>query len=578
MLVALRVLRNLIWVALAPLWLLGRWLSRPRSRWVELRLSAALPEVAPSHPLWQHLLRRRRLSGLRTLAELRRVCALVAADARIEGVVVHVPHLRIGWAGCASVRDVLLSLRTHGKRVVAYLPLGAGNRELYVALAADRVLCSPQAPISLLGVASQSIYYAPLLSRIGLHAEAHARGEYKTAGEPALRDSMSEPQREQLSALMQTVQAELEASVALRPGFDLERARALFENGSWGARAAAEAGLIDGSCYEDELPRELGIAGEDKRAQPMPAARYAAWRRARLWRRVRPLPAIAVVSVHGAIAAETPSVPIPGSRIAALDAVVGALRQVRRDERVRAVLLYVDSPGGSALASDLIHREIVRLREKKPVVAYFGDVAASGGYYVAAPCQRIVAQATTVTGSIGVISLRLLAGELAERIGLRPQTLRAAPHADMLSPFRALDEREQAMFSAETESIYQAFVGVVAQGRKRDAKEIEPLARGRVWSGRDALRVGLVDELGNFDSALAALRELTPELRGVADDRFEVRVVSAPADRPPPPPEPAQAARLSELLPHVPSELRDALSLFGRDEHAFLYAFVPELS
>jgi protease-4 len=577
MLIALRVLRNLISLALAPIWLLGRYFGRPRSRWVELKLSATMPEVAPAHQLWQHVLRRRRSEGLRTIAELRRVCALVAADAGIEGVVVHVPHLRIGWAGCAGARDALLALRARGKRVVAYLPLGAGNRELYVALAAERVLCAPQAPISLLGVASQSIYYAPLLARLGLHAEAHARGEYKTAGEPALRDSMSEPQREQLSALMDTVQGELEQAVAARPGFDLARARALFESGSWGAHAAAAAGLIDGCCYADELPRELGIAGDDKRARPMPAARYAAWKRARLWRRVRPLPAIAVVSVHGAIMPSSPSLPLPGSRVAVLDPIVAALRQARRDERVRAVLLYVDSPGGSALASDLIHREVVRLREKKPVVAYFGDVAASGGYYVAAACQRIVAQAATVTGSIGVISLRVLAGELAERIGLRPQTLRAAPHADMLSPFRAMDEREQAMFSAETESIYRAFVGVVADGRRRAADEIEPLARGRVWSGRDALRVGLVDELGGFDRALAALRELTPALRGVPEDRTELRVIAAP-DRPPPPPEPAQAARLAGALPpYVPSELRDVLSLFDR-ERAFLYAFVPELS
>src|SRR5205085_9338705 len=141
-----------------------------------------------------------------------------------------------------------------------------------------------------------------------------------------------------------------------------------------------------------------------------------AWRERRLWRRVRPRPEIAVVAVHGAIAPLSPA--LPGSRLAALGPIVAALRRARKSRRVRAVLLYVDSPGGSALASDLIHREVVRLREKKPVVAYLGDVAASGGYYVAAPCQRIIAQPTTVTGSIGVISLRLLLGELAERVGL----------------------------------------------------------------------------------------------------------------------------------------------------------------
>jgi protease-4 len=578
MLVALRFLRNLLRIALCPLWLLGRLLGRPRERWIEVRLHPTLAEVARPQPWWQYLLpRRAAIAQVRSIVELRRVLAVVAVDPQVDGVLLHVPHLRAGWATCTSARAVIGTLRAKGKRVVAYLPLGGGNRELYVALAADRILSTPQAPIALLGVASRTTYYKPLLDRLGIAADVHARGEYKTAAEPATRDSMSDTQREQLAALMTAIQSELESALATRPGFDAARAHALFDQGVWGAEPALAGGVIDGCCYEDELPRELGIAS-GKHKRPLAAARYLAWHERRLWQRLRPRPTIAVVAVHGAIAPGGAA--LPGSRIAALGPTVAALRAARRNRRVRAVLLYVDSPGGSALASDLIHRELVRLREKKPVVAYFGDVAASGGYYVGAPCQRIVAQPTTITGSIGVVSMRPVVSELAERIGLRPQALLAAPHADMLSPYRRFDAREEEMFEAELDAVYRAFVGVVASGRGRSFEDMERVARGRVWSGADALRLGLVDELGGFDHAVAALRALTPELRDVPEGELELRLLAA--DRQPqPPPEPAAGlggTLWSALFGGDTSEFGEALSLFSGRERAFLYAFIPDLS
>jgi protease-4 len=579
MLVALRFLRNLLRIALSPLWLLGRVLGRPRERWIEVRLHPTLAEVARPQPWWQHLLARRggAIAQLRSIAELRRLVRVAASDPNVDGVLLHVPHLRAGWATCTSARAAIAKLRASGKRVVAYLPLGGGNRELYLALAADRILSTPQAPIALLGVGSRTTYYKPLLDRLGVQAEVHAHGEYKTASEPATRDSMSEAQREQLVALMSAIQSELETALATRPGFDATRAHALFEQGLWGAAPALAAGVIDGCCYEDELPRELGIAG-DKRKRPLSAARYLAWHEQRLWQRLRPRPTIAVVPVQGAIAPGGPA--MPGSRMTALGPTVAALRAARRNRRVRAVLLYVDSPGGSALASDLIHRELVRLREKKPVVAYFGDVAASGGYYVGAPCQRIVAQPTTITGSIGVVSMRPVVTELAERIGLRPQALAAAPHADMLSPFRRFDAREEEMFAAELDAVYRGFVSVVASGRGRSVEDVERVARGRVWSGADALRLGLVDELGGFDHAVDALRALSPELRDLSENQVELRLLAA-TPQPQPPAEPAATfatALGSALLGGDTSEFGEALSLFSGGERAFLYAFIPELS
>jgi protease IV len=572
---ALRFLGNLLRIGLLPLWLLARRSGRPRSRWVQVRLDPHPVEIDGSVPLLQRLLQPRAGGRLRSIAELRRLLDLLAQDERIDGVVLQVPHLHCGFATCQSLRDALAAFRARGKRSVAYLSLGGGNREVYVALSADRVFAPPQASLSLLGAASQSLYFKPLLERIGLQAEVLAHGEYKTAAEAVLRESMSEPQREQVTALLDVVQRELESAVAGRPGFDAARARGLFERGIWAASAAVEEGLIDGCCYEDQLPA-LIAATDAPGAPPISHRRYLLWRTGRLWRRVRRLPQIAVVRVHGAIASTAPRVPT--SRVATFESIAAALRRARANGRVHGVLLHVDSPGGSALASDLIHREIVLLREKKPVVACLGDVAASGGYYVAAPCNRIVAQATTVTGSIGVVSLRLIASDLADRLGVRPQTVLAAPHADLHSPFRALTEEERALLWAESESIYRSFVSIVAEGRKRSTEEIDRVARGRVWAGADALHHGLIDEIGGFECAVAALRELSPVLRGLSDAELEVSVLSpGRGELPAAAPTPAPAASDLHRAFGVPSAIGDVASLHAEGERALYYGAVPEI-
>ena len=229
---------------------------------------------------------------------------------------------------------------------------------------------------------------------------------------------------------------------------------------------------------------------------------------------------------------------------------------------------------GFALASDLIHRELVRLRTRKPVVAFMGDVAASGGYYVAAPCQRIVAQTLTLTGSIGVVSARVLGGALAERLGVRPQVVRSAPHADLHSPFRTLDAEERALAAAEIDEVYAGFVGVVAAGRGRSVEDVEQLAGGRVWSGADALRAGLVDELGGFDTALRALQALVPKLQGLPLEQLPLRALSAGANLPPIGELPSPA---SAVLEAAGAELGELWALCQGGENALAYALIPKI-
>src|SRR5690606_9459315 len=243
-------------------------------------------------------------------------------------------------------------------------------------------------------------------------------------------------------------------------------------------------------CYEDELP--VSLKAHRELTPLVRAPRYYAWRKERFLKKLVPERFIAVVPIHGPISGGGPATR-GGLKLATT---LATLRAVRRNPMVAGVVLHVDSPGGSALASDIIHREVERLKELKPVVACFGDVAASGGYYVAAGADAVVAQPLTITGSIGVVAARVVTEPLLERFGVKVDTIRKAPHADMLRRPGKLGAVEDAILDREVEAFYRAFVGVVARGRGRKTDEIEPLARGRVWSGKDAAARGLVDRLG----------------------------------------------------------------------------------
>ncbi len=544
-----RLLANLLRLLTAPLFLLTRLGLRPRARWVHLRLRSKIVEIERPVPFfvdWFPPLAQRRPTSLALIREL---VDLVEADPRVEGVVFDVPPLSAGWATCQSLRELLLRLRAADKKVVVYLSQGGGNRELYIASAADRIVASPVSQLSPLGLAASVTYVKGLLDKAGLEVEVHRRAEYKTAAEPAVRESMSEEQREQTEALLRVIDGQLRAALAERPGLDAEAVEGLFEDAILGAEAARERGLIDATGYEDELPTWLS---DDRSVTPVVRApRYYRWRKMSLFGPITPPRVIAVVPVHGAIRGGPPGT--PGGR--QLESTVASLRAARRNPFVAGVVLHVSSPGGSALASDLIHREVERLKELKPVVASFGDVAASGGYYVAACADAVVAQPLTITGSIGVVSARLVPEALMDRLGVKVDTVRTAPHADMLQRPGRLAEREEAILEREIDVFYRTFVRLVAAGRGRPEDEIEPLARGRVWAGADAADRGLVDRLGGLD---VACDEVRSRLRGKLSERaiaalrpqvMQVRLLSIPPAEPRPVTEEAALALLGEVHP-----------------------------
>lgn len=566
----LRLLRNLLVAPLFPLWWLSRALRRPKAAWIHVKLSPRIVELVRPQPWYARFVPRPDAIRPTSLEVLRKLAEHVAKAPEVRGMVIEVPPLMAGWVACHALRDLIGELRASGKEVVVYLPSGGGNRELFVASAATRVLLSPTAPLAPLGLAASRRHLKGLLERFGVEVEVYRRADFKTAAEGVSSLTMSEPQREQVTALLSTYDAALTAALAERPGLDEEKVRALYAEGLISGEAAVKSGLCDELAYDDELAAKVTGDPDGK------LARAPMWLGHRLRTFFLPVtrePYVAVIPIHGAI---TDAGTGPG---AAREPVVQAIRRVAADPRALGVVLHVDSPGGSALASDIIHREIGRLKGKKPVVACFGEVAASGGYYVSANADLIVADPLTITGSIGVISARLVATGLLDRLGVRTEVIRLAPHADLVSNPRAASDDERAMLDRMVASFYESFVEVVAEGRGRPFEDVEALARGRVWSGRDAEQHRLIDRAGGLPTALDEVRRRI----GSRSSGLELpprTVWPHGGDLPPQDRDRRrallQALGLSVLAP-VHDEVEALLSLVALGERALAWADVPKI-
>ncbi len=496
--------------SISPLRWAARRAARPAGAYLKLKVPPRVTEIAPPHPLLARAMPWAKPAIALQLHRLRRLAEIAEADPGVRGFVVELSPLACGWATAESLRDVLEGLVASGKDVVVHLPLGGALKDVYVASCASRVFVSPRATLSVPGLAAEVQYLREGLEKVGVAIEPFRRAEFKTALETLTERAMSEPQREQLTSLLAGIDGAVARAIAEGRRLPEARVRELFAQAAFQGEEAVAAGLADGLAYEDEIAERLAGPGGD--APPIVSApKYL-----RLLDRSKVssigAPYIAVVRVHGAIRDEIAAAQEAGGPIT-------SLRKVARDKRALGCVLYVDSPGGSALTSDLIHREIVRLRKKKPVVTCMGDVAASGGYYVAAATDAIVAQPTTLTGSIGVIAGRLLARDLLAKLGVNTEVIRTSPHADMFSIAREADADERRIIDAQIDAMYQAFVRIVSEGRGRPYDEVEPLARGRVWSGEAARERGLVDRMGGLDVALDEVRS-----RVKASDRVKARL------------------------------------------------------
>ncbi|MGO8995838.1 MAG: signal peptide peptidase SppA [Polyangiaceae bacterium] len=548
----LRLLANLFGFFFLPLRLVRRARVLSRGGFVHVTIDGSVPDIVAKARLWE----RWRPHGT-SLTELGRLVAEVCGDSRARGALVTLRSFRGGMASAASLRAVLARLPAAGRELVVHLPLGGDTKELYIASVGTKIFVGPQAVLAPLGFATAVRYFHRALGRAGVEPEVFARGRFKSAGEQLVRDSMSDQQREQLGALLDAFYEEVVGALARGRRVAPEKARALIDGAPYLAEEAVAAGIVDGVAYEDELP---ALLGKEQPAQIVDGARYAAAMRAPRLRPLRRPRAIGVIRVHGAITSQSQFLQAGATD----ERVIAAVRKARTDRRVAAVVLHVDSPGGSALASDRIHHELEQLAAEKPLVAYFADVAASGGYYVAAAARCIVAQPTTITGSIGVVSVRVVVEPLLAKLGIATEVLKRGAHADAMQSSRHLSDEERAAFQRELDGMYRAFVGIVARGRKKAVEEIERVAEGRVWSGSDAAREGLVDVLGGFDVACDRARDLARPRLGEGAKALEPRVVLGARHPPPPLNPPERAARgalvaLGAVFPAVANDLALAL-------------------
>lgn len=471
---------------------------------LELDLTEPLVEGTPHDPVTALAARRRTslralVEGLRRAGEDPRVVALVA---EVGG-----PGPRLALAQAQEVRDAVRAFAGHGKPTLAWAEtfgeLAGGTIPYYLATAFDEIWLQPSGDVAVTGVATEVPFLREALDRARVTPQVAQRHEYKNAAHPFTERGFTPAHREATEHLVETALRQVAEGVAERRGLGEPGVRALVDRAPLAADEAVQEGLVDRLAYRDEVDAAVRerwgadavrlYVGRYARTGPPLAARLGTARR----------PRVALVEVTGPIhLGRSGRGPLGGATTGSAT-VTAALRSAASDPQVEAVVLRVASPGGSYVASDVIWRQVVRTREAgTPVVASMGDVAASGGYYVAMGADAIVAEPGTITGSIGVLAGKPVVDGLLDRLGVGHEGVSGGEHALMLSPTRPFSPEEWGLLDAWLDRVYDDFTAKVASSRGLDADHVEAVARGRVWSGADAREGGLVDELGGLGTAV----------------------------------------------------------------------------
>ncbi len=489
------------------------------------------------------------------------------ADAdNVKGVLFILRGLACGRATLQNIRQAILRLREAGKEVVVYTPY-LDTRHYFVACAAGRIIAPPSAHFDVLGLRMEAMFLKDALKQIGVQADVVQISPYKTAGNMFSEAGITREQREQMTWLLDDMFDTLTAAMADGRQQTQAEFQALIDDAPLTIQETLDAGLIDDIAYEDELAYLLaeaktaesaegaengegetveGVGDEEDDESPLddlanrptedkrPKASLKEWRDAQgmlleIPRR-HTKKFVGVISLEGAItmgASQKPPVDLPiplvGGATAGEATLLSLLRRAEGMSNMAALVFHVDSPGGSALASDLIGREIERLSQKMPVVVYMGNVAASGGYYVSAYGRTIMCQPVTITGSIGVIMMRLSTQGLYQKLRINQASVQRGEHAGLYSDPAPMSDEEREIFRKGIDDVYGKFKQVVADGRDLPYDKLDPICEGRVWTGRQALERQLVDGYGDFVDAIRKAAELA-ELP--ADDAHEISVVN----------------------------------------------------
>ncbi|MFV8170734.1 signal peptide peptidase SppA [Mycolicibacterium peregrinum] len=523
---------------------------------LELDLMSPPPETAGFDPLAVIA------GGGRPLVLRQAVAAIhrAAEDDRVAGLIARVQLPAAAPGPVQELRDAIAAFSAV-KPTVAWAETYPGTLSYYLASAFREVWMQPSGSVGLVGFATNAMFLRDALDKVGVEAQFVARGEYKSAANVFTQAGYTDAQREADGRMIESLQSQVWQAIAESRGLTSEAVNVLADKAPVLRDDAVTAGLIDRIGFRDEAYSRIGELsggpaepGADADGHPDALPRLYLSRYARTTPKVpapqipgrKSKPTVALVTLHGPIVSGRggPQVLPIGNSSAGGDTIAAALREAAADDEVSAIVLRVDSPGGSVSGSETIWREVVRIRERgKPIVASMGAVAASGGYYVSMAADEIVANAGTITGSIGVITGKLVSRELKDKLGVGSDSLRTNPNADAWSSNTPFTDEQHAHIEAETDLLYTDFITRVAEGRKLSVEQVDKVARGRIWTGADAKDHGLVDELGGLRTAVTRAKVLAG-----LDPDTKVRVLSYPGSswldmlRPKPSSQPAAAS------------------------------------
>jgi protease-4 len=487
----------------------------PPSRYLEIDLSGQIAEAKPPFRLFGG-------GGPRyTLGELLMKIDYAKQSRDIQAMVLRCGGIAANFAIYDELRRALIDFRNAGKTVIAYVE-NPGNGVYYLATASDYIILTPNGYIGLVGLRSETPFIRGTLDKLGVKAYYARVGKYKSAVEPLTEDEFTGPSREARNALLDDVYAKMVRDIASGRGFTQDEVRDKIDRGPYIPSEALKEDLVDTLAYWDEVPKIVNRLVPQVTG-PVPYRRFADRKPANL--RWDESPVIGIVYGVGGITSGSNRRDMFIGDIMGSETITAALRKMREDRSVRAVVFRVDSPGGMMTASDKIRREVEITTKKKPVIISMGGVAASGGYHVSCDGTVILADEATVTGSIGVLNLWLLTRGLYEKIGANKDIFLRGEHADIFPTWRDVTDEDIDLAQYYTDKFYNKFVSDVAEGRAMGFNEVHEIAQGRVWSGRRAQELGLVDRIGGLAEAIETARK---EAGISPDETVEFKVLPEP--------------------------------------------------
>lgn len=423
-------------------------------------------------------------------------------DPRIKGLFLKISYLRTGYAKIEDLGRIIRDFKESKKPVYAFIE-GAGARGYYLATFADKVYVFKGGELFLTGLASEAMFLKNTFSKLGIEADIFHIGEYKTAANMFTQDRMTPAHKESIEKLLEDIYQSVLEGIAANRNIPLETVKKVFEASPYSNKIYLEHKLIDGIVYEDEVVK----AGKGKE-KPVRIS-YNIYKQTTSPRAFEGMKKIAVIFAQGEIhRGHSGGKSLFGGEVLGSETVAAQLKAARKNRFVKAVVLRLDSPGGSALASDVIRREAELLAKEKPLVISMADLAASGGYWISMSSGKIMALPQTITGSIGVVAGKFVLKGLYDKAGINKEMVKTSKYAGMFTDYRKFNDDERKKLLGIMEYLYRSFLEVVAKSRNMKVEEVDKIARGRVWAGGTALNLKLVDQLGGLDEAVKEARKL----------------------------------------------------------------------